>query len=289
MTTPSARFGELPSLELPACLDFLKLKSFPLKVFPAVNEPERPVDDTLFIYGPGYRNSEASFDVDCLIIQMYLAFCGIEHKVYNINAPEASPSGQLPFLATVSGAIYDSPQTINWVKETRKLEKESDNEQAKAFIALVQNKLKSALLFSMWMEPLNATEITHKAYFGHVASPVNKVLAFQKQNQVVQSLLTDRDILVREEIYQDAAQTLEALSVKLGDQPYFFNASEPTFVDAVIFSHLHCILSMPKIVDGQFTEEEKRQASTLSKLVRKHDNLVRYAKTIFDGYIRQTK
>jgi hypothetical protein len=26
----------------------------------------------LFIYGPGYRNSEASFDVDCLIIQVGL-------------------------------------------------------------------------------------------------------------------------------------------------------------------------------------------------------------------------
>lgn len=60
-------------------------------------------------------------------------------------------------------------------------------------------------------------------------------------------------------------------------------------MDAVIFSHLHCILSMPKIVDGQFTEEEKRQASTLSKLVRKHDNLVQYAKKIYDEYIRQGK
>lgn len=52
----------------------------------------------------------------------------------------------------------------------------------------------------MWMEPLNATEITNKCYFGHVASPVNKILALQKQNQVVQYLLTDRDILVREEV-----------------------------------------------------------------------------------------
>lgn len=62
----------------------------------------------------------------------------------------------------------------------------------------------------MWMEPLNATEITHKAYFGHVASPVNKVLAFQKQNQVVQSLLTDRDILVREEVSSPYLFTLFA-------------------------------------------------------------------------------
>lgn len=73
-TTPASRFGELPTLELPSFLEFLKLKNFPLKMFPAVNEPERPNHDTLFIYGPGYRNSGASFDVDCLIIQVMDAF-----------------------------------------------------------------------------------------------------------------------------------------------------------------------------------------------------------------------
>jgi metaxin len=46
---------------------------------------------------------------------------------------------------------------------------------------------------------------------------------------------------------------------------------------------------MPKIVDGQFTDEEKRQAATLSKLVRKHDNLVKYAKDIFDQWLRNPK
>lgn len=43
---------------------------------------------------------------------------------------------------------------------------------------------------------------------------------------------------------------------------------------------------MPKIVDGQFTEEEKRQAATLSKLVRKHENLVKYAKDIYQQFIQ---
>jgi len=68
--TPSSRFGELPTLELPSFLEFLKLKNFPLKVYPSVYEPPRPTKDTLFIYGPGYRNNQASFDVDCLIIQV---------------------------------------------------------------------------------------------------------------------------------------------------------------------------------------------------------------------------
>lgn len=60
-------------------------------------------------------------------------------------------------------------------------------------------------------------------------------------------------------------------------------------MDAVIFSYLHCILSMPKIVDGQFTEEEKRQAATLSKLVRKYENLVKYAKDIYQQFIQVKK
>lgn len=57
-------------------------------------------------------------------------------------------------------------------------------------------------------------------------------------------------------------------------------------MDAVIFSYLHCILSMPQIVDGEYTEEERRQAATLSKLVRKHDNLVKYAKSMYEKWLK---
>ncbi|KAI8364458.1 hypothetical protein EDC96DRAFT_510783 [Choanephora cucurbitarum] len=288
--TPSSRYGQLPTIELPSFLEFLKLKNFPLKTYPAVNEPYRPTKDTLYIYGPGYRNNQASFDLDCLIIQMYLKFCGIEFDLDCLNEPAASPSGKLPFLATVTGAIYDSAQILDWVKNTRHMEKElsseKDREQAKAYLSLTQNKLRAALLFSMWLEPLNANRTAHTSYFGHTPKPVDWILSYQKQNETVQDLLADRDVLVREEIYQDASQALEALSTKLGENTYFFDASEPTYVDAVIFSHLHSILSMPHILDGDYSEEEKKQASTLSKLVRKHDNLVRYAKSIYEHYLK---
>ncbi|KAI8350152.1 hypothetical protein BD560DRAFT_427451 [Blakeslea trispora] len=300
--TPSSRYGQLPTIELPSFLEFLKLKNFPLKTYPAVNEPYRPTKDTLYIYGPGYRNNQASFDLDCLIVQMYLKFCGIEFDIDCLNEPAASPSGRnhsykkflvdilfmhmlgkLPFLATVTGAIYDSSQILDWVKNTRHMEKElsleKDREQAKAFLSLAQNKLGAAL-------PLNANRTAHNSYFGHTPKPVDWILSYHKQNEVVQALLADRDILVREEIYQDASQALEALSTKLGNNTYFFNASEPTYVDAFIFSYLHSILSMPHILDGEYTEEEKKQASTLSKLVRKHENLVKYAKSIYEQYLK---
>ncbi|KAL4213764.1 hypothetical protein AB4K20DRAFT_1945068 [Rhizopus microsporus] len=224
-TTPSSRFGELPTFELPSCLQFLKLKNFPLKVYPAVNEPELLKKDTLFVYGPG---KSTWFDVDCLQIQMYLNFCGIDYDTYSINQPEASPSGELPFLQTVVGKTFGAQEIIHWVTETRNIQRELSNEldkqQAKAFVTLVEQKLKPALLFSMWLEPPNANEITFKSYYGHLPQPINQIVFYKKQSQVTKSLLADRDILVREEIYQEAMKALEALSVKLGDSTYFFNS-----------------------------------------------------------------
>lgn len=59
----------IPVLDLPSCLDFLKLKQFPLKIYPAVYDAPKLNNDTLYIYGPGFRNTWASFDVDCLQYQ----------------------------------------------------------------------------------------------------------------------------------------------------------------------------------------------------------------------------
>lgn len=54
-------------------------------------------------------------------------------------------------------------------------------------------------LFSAWLEPLNYAQVTSKAYYGHVPFPIHRILGYSKQNQIVQALLADRDILVREE------------------------------------------------------------------------------------------
>lgn len=60
----------LPTIELPAFLEPLKLKKFPLKTFPATYEPPRPTKPTLQVFGPGWEGKQASFDVDCLTMQV---------------------------------------------------------------------------------------------------------------------------------------------------------------------------------------------------------------------------
>ncbi|KAI8340744.1 hypothetical protein BC941DRAFT_418078 [Chlamydoabsidia padenii] len=279
----------LPVIELPPFLEWLKLKSFPLKTYPAVNQPERIQNDTLYIYGPGPRDTPtSSFDVECLQVQTYFKFCNIKVDICNSNEPDASPSNQLPYLATVVGKVLTGTDITQWVKDNNKATSLGDKQdEATAFISMIKSKLHSALLFSIWLEPLNYNQHTFKLYYNHIPTPINSIMGNRKKDQVVEQLLADRDILSREEIYTEAAQVLEALSVKLGDHTYFFDKSEPTWMDAVVFSYIHVIVHIPAIKKPDVTTEEKKQAATLRNLVLQHKNLIRYATNIKDQYLKQ--
>ena len=61
--------------------------------------------------------------------------------------------------------------------------------------------------------------------------------------------------------------------------------SEPTLVDAVIFSYLHVVMSMPTR-KSTLGDEEKKQAGELRNMILKHNNLVEYAKTIYEEWIK---
>ncbi|ORZ16954.1 hypothetical protein BCR42DRAFT_413607, partial [Absidia repens] len=272
----------LPVIELPPFLEFLKLKNFPLKTYPAVNQPKRIENDTLYIYGPGsHASPTASFDVDCLQTQIYFKFCNINVDVCNSNEPDASPSNKLPYFATVTGQVLAGAEIQQWIKDNNKyISLGEHQDEAIAFISMIKSKLHSAWLFSAWLEPLNYNGNTFRMYYGHLPTPVNTIMASRKKDQVVEQLLADRDILSREEIYADAAQTLEALSIKLAEDTYFFGKSEPTWMDAVVFSYLHAILAIPPVKKPDVTTEEKNQAAALRKLVLQHKNLVRFAKHI---------
>lgn len=83
--TSSSSLPRLPVIELPPFLEFLKLKNFPLKTYPAVNQPKRIQNDTLYIYGPGFRVSPtASFDVDCLQAQVKQKQKKKENQVFDM-------------------------------------------------------------------------------------------------------------------------------------------------------------------------------------------------------------
>ncbi|GAB5588091.1 Metaxin-2 [Umbelopsis nana] len=280
----------LPTIELPAFLEPFKLKKLPLKTFPATYEPSRPDKPALHIFGPGWEANHTSFDVDCLAMQIYLKFCGVDFDVVLSNEPYSSPKGKLPYLVVPPDHCLYGEQIHHWLEKTekqKKLSNEAESSEAKAFIAMVEKMLGAALMFSLWLEPLNANELTCPKYFAQVSSPIDKLLAYRKKEEVVQSLLIDRDVLIREEIYQAAAEALSALSVKLGSKEHYFGSEHPTYVDAIAFAYFHIILAIPQITDSNISKEEKRHATELRNLLLHHSNLVKYTKKMYSTWLKQ--
>ena len=52
-------------------------------------------------------------------------------------------------------------------------------------------------------------------------------------------------ILDGDDIYADAEAALEALSIKLGSDEWFFDAQEAGLMDAAVFGYTHLILTLP--------------------------------------------
>ena len=91
-------------------------------------------------------------------------------------------------------------------------------------------------------------------------------------------MLLTRTQIDRELIFEEAATAIEALAVQLGNEnEYFFGKSKPSGLDAVVFSYLHVILTLPRIKNA----EDGGRSGELARIVRKHENLYRYSQNIW--------
>ncbi|RUS34115.1 hypothetical protein BC938DRAFT_482366 [Jimgerdemannia flammicorona] len=179
------------------------LSLFPIKTFPPVFDPTPFPKPTLYTYGPGWRNQLLSFDPDCLKWQAYLTFCRVDFGLYNCNEPLASPSGKLPFLAMPTGETLYDEQITFWLRKNeteKKLAEDSEDAEATAFISLAETKLRTALLFSFFLEPRNMSEATGPKYFGHYAKPIDAIIQHRKKNAIIQRMLAKRALLVADEV-----------------------------------------------------------------------------------------
>nr|KAJ3419356.1 cytosolic factor, phosphatidylinositol/phosphatidylcholine transfer protein [Polyrhizophydium stewartii] len=122
------------------------------------------------------------------------------------------------------------------------------------FIALIEDKLYDALLYTWWMENENYQKSTFPTlsrsltFFGRYQVPA------QLKEKARQRLMQYRDLRVDgetvPEIYLIARDVYRALADKLGDKPFFFGNS-PTTLDAIAFGHLslhaYPSLAVPKL------------------------------------------
>ncbi|XP_016408552.1 metaxin-2-like [Sinocyclocheilus rhinocerous] len=130
-------------------------------------------------------------------------------------------------------------------------------------------------LYIQWCDDYTATEISRPRYSSPYSWPLNHILAYQKQWEVRRKMnaigWSGKSL---EQVYEDVSQCCQALSQRLGTQPYFFN-KQPTELDALVFGHLFTILTT------QLTNDE------LAEKVKSYTNLLSFCHRIEQAYFKE--
>ncbi|KAF3841742.1 hypothetical protein F7725_023693 [Dissostichus mawsoni] len=176
---------------------------------------------------------------DCassLAVQAYLRMCGLPVQVVcKSNAEYMSPSGKIPFIHVGNQVVSELGPIVQFTKaKGNSLSDGLDDVQRaemKAYMELVNNMLLTAELYIQWCDDATAAEVQQSLLVA-----LSNVLAYQKQ--------------------------WEALSQRLGTQPYFFN-KQPTELDALVFGHLFTILTT-RLTSTELAERIKSCSNLLS-------------------------
>ncbi|KAF9136142.1 hypothetical protein BGX30_011347 [Mortierella sp. GBA39] len=284
---------------------YMFLAKFPLKQSPALHTRLPPVKPTLYAFAPGWKvggqeterqdnkdtetdkkdkeTSVGSFDVDSLKWMAYLKFNQIDYDIKPAFEPTMSPSGKLPFLALPNGSLVTDEGFEQWVQENKGQSDTSaslnihEAAEAVAFSTLAESKIHAALHYTLWFEAPHFQGTTRQHYFGHHNYYLGKLLNYMSKSNIVHSMLLTRTQIDRELIFEEAATAIEALSIQLGENEYFFGKSTPSSLDAIVFSYLHVILTLPRIRNA----EDGGRSGELARMVKKHENLFKYSQNIW--------
>ncbi|KAG9338607.1 hypothetical protein JZ751_025445 [Albula glossodonta] len=207
---------------------------------------------------------------DCassLAVQTYLRMCNLPIQVsFRANAEYMSPSGKVPFIHVGNQVVSELGPIVQFTKaKGHSLSDGLDDVQRaemKAYMELVNNMLLTA-------------EITKPRYSSPYSWPLNHILTFQKQWEVQRKMKAigwaGKSLA---QVYEDVSQCCQALSQRLGTQPYFFS-KQPTELDALVFGHLFTILTT------QLTSDE------LSDRIKNYGNLLSFCKRIEQTYFQE--
>lgn len=219
---------------------------------------------------------------DCassLAVQAYLRMCNLPVQVTcKTNAEYMSPSGKVPFVHVGNQVVSELGPIVQFTKAKGHSLSDSLDDvhraEMKAYMELVNNMLLTAELYIQWCDEATAAEISRPRYSSPYSWPLNHILAYQKQWEVRKKMAAigwaSKNI---EQVYEDVSQCCQALSQRLGTQPYFFN-KQPTELDALVFGHLFTILTTPLT------------SSLLAERVKSHSNLVSFCRRIDDAYFK---
>jgi glutathione S-transferase len=172
----------------------------------------------------------------CMKVETYLRMAGLSYGVINGAVPFKAPKKKLPYIEDGTQLVADSGFILEYLKKTYGDPLDADLSEADRVIAhalrrLFEENLYWVALYSRWIEESIYLE-TKRVFFGAIP-PILKALYAQG---------TGRHS--RDEIYDIGKADLTAVSVWLGEKPFFIGATA-TSVDAIAYAFLANILVPP--------------------------------------------
>jgi len=107
-----------------------------------------------------------------------------------------------------------------------------------AFIGYVSEGLNNCQMFNWWVEEENYQLFTHRVYASKVSFPLNFFIPYSMRKSIIGKLkFNDYTSENADMVYDKADEIYRSLSVKLGNQNYFFGDS-PTTLDSLVYGFL---------------------------------------------------
>eukprot|EP00761_Pharyngomonas_kirbyi_P000530 gb/GECH01000530.1/.p1 GENE.gb/GECH01000530.1/~~gb/GECH01000530.1/.p1 ORF type:complete len:355 (+),score=72.86 gb/GECH01000530.1/:1-1065(+) len=202
----------------------------------------------LYAYQAGFDLPSA--DPECISAETYLRMAGIEFNKVTSGSPLMSPTHNLPLLKQGSVAEGGARNIVEHLKR-RQIDLDAhlsarERMESEAFISLILEKLQHCIMYNWWSEDDNYGQVTSHTSF-YTMSWISRLYMIPMQRSRITSRLQRAGFLSHRRRYaQDALrEVLRALSLLLGDGPYFYG-EHPSTLDAFAYGHLACLI-YPKL------------------------------------------
>ena len=228
---------------------------------------------TLIKYAPAFGLADAS--PFCLKADLLLKMSGLPYKAEIAGDPRRGPKGKLPAIVDGGVTLGDS-EIIRWhleLKHGADFDKglgEAERARAHAFARMLEERTYWVLIYSRWMEPDIWPVFSRQIFAG--LPPVVRTLIPPIARRKVRGYLHAHGLgrHSRDEIYRMGAADLRAVSVELGDKP-FFTGADPRGIDATVYGIVASVVEAPL--------ETPLKAAALQ-----HQNLVAYCKRMRERF-----
>lgn len=224
---------------------------------------------SVILHQPPGGWGEPSMSPFCMKLECWLRMSGIPFEVRPSDMRKA-PKGKIPYVDIDGTLVGDSQLVIEHLERTRGATVDAhltDAQRAEARIVrrMIEEAYYFVGLFTRWGDD-DGWEHTRPAFARILPGPIAFFLPLIRRS--VQKSLRGQGTgrHTKEEIYALGVADLDALSTRLGDQPFFFG-NEPSSIDAVLYGFEESLLVFP------YDSPVKQRALSLANIVAHRDRM----------------